>query len=37
MNKPGKDGPKPHWIMEIYLRDTARGFGGFTEQLLTVD
>ncbi|KAJ5707647.1 hypothetical protein N7488_007448 [Penicillium malachiteum] len=36
MNQPGKNGFKRHWILEIHLRDTARGFGGFTEQLLTV-
>lgn len=33
----GRDGFKRHWILEIHLRDTARGFGGFYEQLLTVD
>ncbi|KAJ5693385.1 hypothetical protein N7462_002808 [Penicillium macrosclerotiorum] len=37
MNQTGKDGFKRHWILEIHLRDTARGFGGFTEQLLTVN
>lgn len=36
MNKPGKDGFKRHWILEIHLRNTELGFGGFTEQLLTV-
>ncbi|KAJ5261040.1 hypothetical protein N7478_011635 [Penicillium angulare] len=36
MNTVGKDGFKRHWILEIHLRDTERGFGGFTEQLLTV-
>ena len=34
--KPEKSGLKQHWILEIHLRDTERGYGGFTEQLLTV-
>lgn len=37
MNCFGPDGFKRHWILEIHLHDTARQFGGFTEQLLTVD
>ncbi|KAH7159779.1 peptidase M24, structural domain-containing protein [Dactylonectria estremocensis] len=37
MNCVGKDGHKRHWILEIHLHDKARGFGGFYEQLLTVD
>ena len=36
MNCTGKNGFKRHWILEIHLHDRARGFGGFTEQLLTV-
>lgn len=36
MKKPGKDGLTRHWILEIHLRDTERGFQGFVEQLLTV-
>lgn len=36
MNCVGKDGFKRHWILEIHLHDRVRGFGGFTEQLLTV-
>ncbi|KAH7143781.1 peptidase M24, structural domain-containing protein [Dactylonectria macrodidyma] len=37
MNSVGKDGHKRHWILEIHLHDKERGFGGFYEQLLTVD
>ncbi|KAJ5220554.1 hypothetical protein N7468_009758 [Penicillium chermesinum] len=36
MVQPGKDGLKRHWILEIHLRDTERGYQGFVEQLLTV-
>ncbi|KAJ6114252.1 hypothetical protein N7486_000030 [Penicillium sp. IBT 16267x] len=36
MNTLGKDGFKRHWILEIHLRNTELGFGGFTEQLLTI-
>ncbi|KAJ5569714.1 uncharacterized protein N7459_009144 [Penicillium hispanicum] len=36
MNCAGKDGCKRHWILEIHLHDREGGFGGFTEQLLTV-
>lgn len=36
MGKPGRDGNKRHWILEIHLVDRARQIGGFTEQLLTV-
>jgi hypothetical protein len=25
-----------HWILEIHFIDTARGFGGFCEELLTL-
>lgn len=37
MNSTGKDGHKRHWILEIHLHDKERGFGGFTEQLLTAE
>ncbi|KAI9925393.1 hypothetical protein ASPWEDRAFT_113914 [Aspergillus wentii DTO 134E9] len=37
MNLRGKDGYKRRWILEIHLHDPAHGFGGFCEQLLTVD
>ena len=30
-------GRKLHWILEIHLVDREQGFGGFFEQLLTVD
>jgi Xaa-Pro dipeptidase len=30
-------GRRLHWILEIHLVDRAQGFGGFFEQLLTVD
>ncbi|KAJ6787126.1 hypothetical protein PWT90_06945 [Aphanocladium album] len=33
----GKDGFMRQWILEIYLHDKSREFGGFFEQLLTVD
>lgn len=33
----GKDGHKRHWILEIHLHDPVRGFGGFYEQLMTID
>ena len=32
-----KNGQQRHWILEIYLYDKARGFGGFYEQIMTVD
>jgi hypothetical protein len=34
MRRPDKAGRVCHWILEIHLTDTARGFGGFYEQLL---
>lgn len=37
MMVPGRDGHMRHWILEIHIHDRARGFGGFCEQLLTVD
>ncbi|KAF3386929.1 hypothetical protein F1880_001321 [Penicillium rolfsii] len=37
MNCVGPDGFKRHWILEIHLHDIERQFGGFMEQLLTVD
>ncbi|KAL2867817.1 M24 family metallopeptidase [Aspergillus lucknowensis] len=37
MNSVGRDGLRRHWILEIHLRDPVRGFGGFYEQLLTID
>ncbi|KAF7557841.1 hypothetical protein G7Z17_g359 [Cylindrodendrum hubeiense] len=37
MTAPGKDGKKRHWILEIHLHDPVHQFGGFYEQLLTVD
>lgn len=33
----GKDGHKRHWILEIHLHDPVHQFGGFYEQLMTVD
>ncbi|KKK26997.1 putative peptidase m24 protein [Aspergillus rambellii] len=30
MRRPGKDGLKRHWILEIHLHDLENGFGGFT-------
>lgn len=33
----GKDGHKRHWILEIHLHDPVHRFGGFYEQLMTVD
>ncbi|KAM3502946.1 hypothetical protein MY10362_004506 [Beauveria mimosiformis] len=37
MQTVGKDGYMRHWILEIYLHDEEGQFGGFFEQLLTVD
>jgi hypothetical protein len=37
MNSVGKDGFKRHWILEIHLHDKQGRFGGFMEQLLTVE
>lgn len=37
MINKGKDGLQRHWILEIHLHDYENGFGGFMEQLLTVD
>ena len=34
MRRHDKAGRACHWILEIHLVDTARGFGGFHEQLL---
>jgi hypothetical protein len=34
MRRQDKAGRVCHWILEIHLTDTARGFGGFYEQLL---
>ncbi|EPE02848.1 peptidase m24 [Ophiostoma piceae UAMH 11346] len=31
------NGQQRHWILEIYLYDEAGGFGGFFEQIMTVD
>lgn len=33
----GGDGFKRQWILEIYLHDVEVGYGGFFEQLLTLD
>lgn len=32
-----KKGQQRHWILEIYLYDEAGGYGGFYEQIMTVD
>ncbi|ATY59072.1 Peptidase structural domain [Cordyceps militaris] len=37
MRTLGKDGHVRQWILEIYLHDKEGQFGGFFEQLLTVD
>lgn len=37
MRTVGKDGYMRQWILEIYLHDKEGQFGGFFEQLLTVD
>ncbi|KAI2617835.1 Creatinase/aminopeptidase [Hypoxylon sp. NC1633] len=37
MSKPGKDGNKRHWILEVHLRDPVKHVGAFFEQLLTVE
>lgn len=37
LNSVGKDGMRRHWILEIHAHDLDGGFGGFCEQLLTVD
>ncbi|KAI3571508.1 peptidase M24 [Fusarium oxysporum f. sp. albedinis] len=37
MTQKGKDGLQRHWILEIHLHDYKRGFGGFMEQLLTIN
>ncbi|OAR01448.1 hypothetical protein LLEC1_07507 [Akanthomyces lecanii] len=37
MQTVGKDGYMRQWILEIYLHDKEGQFGGFFEQLLTVD
>jgi Xaa-Pro aminopeptidase len=34
MRRKDPNGLVCHWILEIHLNDTARGFGGFYEQLL---
>jgi Xaa-Pro aminopeptidase len=37
MNTPGSDGQTRHWILEIHLVDRNRNYGGFFEDLLTLD
>jgi hypothetical protein len=37
MRQPGKGGLPRDWILEIHFVDRAKRFGGFVEQLLTVD
>lgn len=37
MREPDKNGLPRDWILEIHFVDEARKFGGFFEQLLTVD
>ena len=37
MRRRDQAGRLCHWILEIHLTDTARGFGGFYEQLLDLD
>ncbi|KAJ3494021.1 hypothetical protein NLG97_g4354 [Lecanicillium saksenae] len=37
MTTIGKDGFMRQWILEIHLRDKGGEFGGFFEQLLTID
>jgi Xaa-Pro aminopeptidase len=34
MRRPDQRGQQCHWILEVHLVDRARGFGGFTEELL---
>lgn len=34
MRREDKAGRTCHWILEVHLVDTERGFGGFYEQLL---
>lgn len=36
MRRPDATGHRCHWILEVHLTDTTRGFGGFFEQLLDV-
>jgi Xaa-Pro aminopeptidase len=37
MRRLDRAGRTCHWILEVHLVDRARGFGGFFEQLLTLD
>ncbi len=36
MRRPDGAGNPCHWILEVHLTDTERGFGGFFEQLLDI-
>lgn len=36
MHRPDAAGQECHWILEVHLTDTVRGFGGFYEQLLDI-
>lgn len=37
INSIGRDGLKRHWILEIHLHDLVHQFGGFYEQIMTVE
>ena len=37
LREPDANGEPRHWILEIHFVDRQRGFGGFFEELLTVD
>jgi Xaa-Pro aminopeptidase len=37
MKSRGRGGGLRHWILEVHLVDSERGYGGFFEQLLSVD
>ena len=37
MRRAGRAGQPLHWILEVHFVDRARGYGGFFEELLTVD
>ena len=37
MRRTDSAGRDCHWILELHLVDRERGFGGFYEQLITVD
>jgi len=37
LREPFEDGRPRHWILEIHFVDRALGYGGFLEELLTIN